>query len=118
MPVGRWVILVVWVSLSLVLSLGALALAILAPDGRAAVNIPGIVQLLELAFAIGLFCRADWAFRWAVRWYLVKTVYCACVGIGMAIGGGWTDRHAVLFGLAAFWGGLTLFLWWNREYFD
>ena len=118
MPVGRWVILVVWISVSLLLSLGTLIWALIVPEARQGIRLPSILQLLEIGLAIGLFLMADWAHRWAVRWYLVKAVYCACIGIGIAIGGGWSAQHIVLFGLAAFWGCLVLFLWWNREYFD
>jgi hypothetical protein len=120
MPAGRWAVLVVWVCLSLVLSLGALAWAFFAPEGavRPTPRVPSVLQLLELVFAVGLFARADWAYRWSVRWYLVKSVYAAGLGVGMWIGGCRPVEAAVPLALGVFWGGLTLFLWRNREYFD
>lgn len=97
MPAGRWAVLIAWVCLSLVLSMGSLAWAFFAPEGavQPTGRVPSALQLVELVFAAGLFARADWAYRWSVRWYLVKSVYAACLGIGMFVGGCRPEEAAV-----------------------
>ena len=120
MPAGRWAVLVAWVCLSLVLSLGALAWAFFAPEG--AVRPTGRVPMRPAAggagLAAGLFARPTRRTAGRCGGHLVKSVYAVGLGIGMWIGGCRPEEAAVPLALGLFWGGLTLFLWRNRVYFD
>ena len=121
MSVRRWLVLLVLVFVSLVISLAPLVwyLAAGSDAPRTGPRIGNVLQVIELVIAYGLVIRrADWACGWAIVWYLVKAVYAAGVGIGMGISGGWSEWPFVLFGLAGFWGALSFFLWWNQDDFD
>jgi hypothetical protein len=120
MSLRRWSVLVVWVSLSLVLSLSSLVFYFLTPPAQRppGAGVPSVLQLCEVAIAVGLLWRAEWAYDWAVVWYLAKAVSAVGMAIGLAIGGQRDAVPVILVVGALFYAGLTLFLYRSREFFD
>ncbi len=120
MSARRWFILLGFVLISLVLSLGWFVWAVFnAPPGQrmGAVGITGILQLLELPLAYGLLRLSDYAHTWAVRLNLVKIAGAVGLSIAGAIG---NQAELVAAGIAAcgFFVAYTLFLRRNSAFFD
>lgn len=121
MSLRRWSVLVVWVLLSMVLSLSSLVWYFLTPPAQrpSGAGMPSVLQLCELIIAAGLLLwRAEWAYDWGVVWYLAKAVGAAGMAIGLAIGGQRDAVPVILVVGALFYAGLTLFLYRSREFFD
>lgn len=122
MSARRWSVLLVFVLVNLVLSLGWFVwAAIAAPPGNrmAAMGISGILQLLELPLAYYLLQFSDYAHTWTIRLNVVKIVTAAGLTIGVLATGN-RDPYLIAGGAAicGFYVGYTLFLRANAEFFD
>jgi hypothetical protein len=122
MSARRWSVLLGFVLVSLVLSVGwvAWALWFASPGNRmGAIGITGILQLIEIPLAYFLLRLNDYAYTWTLRFNLVKLVTAVALATGAFAGG---IRDPLLIALAlvvsGFYGGYTLFLRANAEFFD
>ncbi len=122
MSARRWSVLLVFVLVNLLLSLGWFVWAAFrAPPGNrmAAMGLTGIIQLIELPLAYYLLRLSDYARDWTMRINIIKLVSAVGLGIGMIAGFGWnTGFVAAVLALGGFYAGFTLFLRANAEFFD
>lgn len=122
MSARRWSVLVAFVTVSLLLSVGwSVWSAVRAPPGNrmAAVGIVGIIQLLEIPLAYYLLRLSDYAHYWTLRFNLIKFVSALGFATGVVIGrGAGVESAAPLVAVAGFYAAYTLFLWRNAEFFD
>jgi hypothetical protein len=122
MSARRWSVLLVFVIVNLVLSLGWFVWAAFnAPPGNrmSAMGISGILQLLELPLAYFLLRLSDYAHTWTLRLNLVKLVTAVALAVGMIVGGAnAAEIVPVATALAGFYAAYTLFLRANAEFFD
>lgn len=122
MSARRWSVLLAFVIVNLLLSLGWFVWAAFrAPPGNrmAAMGLTGIIQLIELPLAYFLLRGSEYARDWTLTINLVKLVSAIGLGIGMAAGIGWNSGVvAAVLALGGFYVAYTLFLHANAEFFD
>ena len=122
MSARRWSVLLVFVLVSLVFSVGWFVWAAFnAPPGQrmSAMGITGIIQLIELPLAYFLLRLSDYAHTWTLRLNLMKLASAVGLGIGLGAGAGWDGGVLAMFAaIAGFYTGYTLFLRANAEFFD
>ena len=115
MSVRRWSILLAFVIVSLVMSLGWVIWLIVAGAGNR-IGIVGVLQFLELAIAYGLLRLAEWGHTWGLRWYGIKAGYAGGLAIGILAGGG--EQTVVMTVICIFYAAFALFLYFNDEFSD
>jgi hypothetical protein len=123
MSARRWSVLLGFVIVNLVLSLGWFVWAAIdAPPGNrmAAMGLTGILQLIEIPLAYFLLRLSDYACDWTLRVNLMKLVTAVGLGIGVITGGaqGAAGLAAALGAIAGFYAASVLFLRANAEFFD
>lgn len=119
MSARRWFVLLGFVVVSLLLSLGWFAWAAWnAPPGRGmeAMGLTGILNLIELPLAYFLLRLSDSAHAWTLRLTLMKLVSAVAFGVGLVAGAG-AAAGAVALALGVFYAAYALFLRWNAEFF-
>ena len=122
MSARRWSVLLAFVLVSLVLTLGWFVWALFnAPPGQrmGALGTSGILQLIELPLSYFLLRLSDYAHTWTIRLNLIRIVTAVGLGIGMVAGGMWSAGLIATFvAICGFYVAYTLFLRANAEFFD
>lgn len=121
MSARRWLVLLAFTLVSLVVSLGLFIwAAIKAPPGQrmSAMTITGVLQLLELPLAYFLLRLSDYARDWTITINLVK--FTSVLGLTIGIFAARVlpfEATVPLAVVAAFYAAYTLFLRANAEFF-